>query len=68
VPGAGDLLHTCVGDVVGHVPHAGGQERLVSDPCSTSTGAEITLSTAGSSGMGPWYSLNCWKKLRRFGT
>ena len=28
VPGAGDLVHPCVGDVVGHVPRAGGQERL----------------------------------------
>jgi hypothetical protein len=28
VPGAGDLLHPCVGDAVGHVPRAGGQERL----------------------------------------
>ena len=32
VPGAGDLVHPCVGDVVGHVPRAGGQERLGARP------------------------------------
>jgi arylsulfatase len=41
---------------------------LVSDPSSTTTGAEIAPSTDGSSGMGPSYSINCWKKLSRFGT
>ena len=28
VPDAGDLVHPCVGDVVGHVPRAGGEEGL----------------------------------------
>src|SRR5215207_3267164 len=28
VPDARDLVYPCVGDVVGHVPRAGGQERL----------------------------------------
>ena len=28
VPGAGDLVHACVGNVVGHVPRAGGEEGL----------------------------------------
>ena len=68
VPGAGDLLYPCVGDVVDPCRALVTRKGLVFDPCSTSTGAEMAPSKAGSSGRGPWYALNWLKKLNRFVT